>query len=522
MAAARLHALLPPPPDRPAQLPSYDGLEASDGGAADTRSTADVGMGAGMEAHDGLAAARHALRSLGSYLLRRSEQRLLKYTPQQLANTAWAAAALGLQPPAGWEASYWPATAAVLPSMRDEELVAAATAVVKLGLQPPPEWQAALLRVVGQAVRQRRRGRRGRAQQGPQPQEVASVQAAMSGGEQAGGMEVRASPTPRVLSSALWCAAAWDTQLPAAWTAAVLSELEAAAGRGELGAAELATCLYALGRMRLQPDRLLGGWLGRVVGACVDTWSQQWEKEQAQQDGADAGGVRVQGCIVSNARQVLWGCARLRAASLDERHGTWLALVAAGLDPTCTDAPQVRPAFVGGGGAREDPGAVPVVLWALACMGLRPPRGAMVALVTHGSALLPRAGARDLCTLLVALGQLRFRPQQQRFWAGVEARAVQLARGMTGAQVAGVMWSFAQLAHRPGRAAVQALIGRWRQVQEEGEGAVGMGEGAGGGRNGEREDEVRKRMRVACSVLGLRPDGVAVRARGARQRDKGA
>ncbi|GFR48300.1 hypothetical protein Agub_g10180, partial [Astrephomene gubernaculifera] len=213
------------------------------------------------------------LQAAGSVLLHVSCRRLLQYNPQQLANTAWAAAVLELQPPPSWVAAFWPAALAALPYMRTEELVATATASTRIGLQPSGEWLAAVLDLTAEAMRQAA-GPEERNQAGKESSNPALGQAGYPFADSATAKwsndgapkRLRIQATGRCLASLLWCVAAWRVRVPAAWTAAVLARLEAlAVQEGSLEPASLATALQAMARIGLRPDALVAGWTRRVV-----------------------------------------------------------------------------------------------------------------------------------------------------------------------------------------------------------------------------------------------------------------
>ncbi|PNH00887.1 hypothetical protein TSOC_013264, partial [Tetrabaena socialis] len=216
----------------------------------------EAGAGAGARAAVGAAAGRRAvllaLRGAGRALLLRSHRDLRGYSPQQLANAAWAAAPLGLAPPPPeWAAQFWPAVAAALPLCHTDELVALCTASVRLRLPPPPELLDALLELTAAAV--------ARADGG------GGAAAAAAEADAGGAAAPRFEPTGRALASLLWCVAGWDARVPAAWTAGVLGRLEALAVGGALEAESMGAAMQSLARMRLRPDALVEGWTARTL-----------------------------------------------------------------------------------------------------------------------------------------------------------------------------------------------------------------------------------------------------------------
>ncbi|GLI61183.1 hypothetical protein VaNZ11_003475 [Volvox africanus] len=208
-----------------------------------------------------LAEARDVLQAAGRKLLRASSRHLNTYNSQQLANTCWATAALGLQPPPDWEPQFWPAALAALPAMRTEELVATAMASARIQLQPPDQWLEAVFKLTSQAM----------LPQSSLPQQLSAVEGVAFGG--AGGLPLRSQTriqaTARALASILWCVSTWGVRVPVAWTAAVLGQLEAQAGDRTLEPAALATALQAMARMGLNADAIIAGWTARVVESVV-------------------------------------------------------------------------------------------------------------------------------------------------------------------------------------------------------------------------------------------------------------
>ncbi|GIL58534.1 hypothetical protein Vafri_13486 [Volvox africanus] len=211
----------------------------------------------------GLAEACDVLQAAGRQLLRASSRHLNTYNAQQLANTCWATAALGLQPPPDWEPQFWPAALAVLPAMRTEELVATAMASARIQLQPPDQWLEAVFKFTSQAML-------------PQSSLSQQLSSAVMEGMAFGGAgrlplrsQTRFQATPRALASILWCVRTWQVRVPVAWTAAVLGQLEAQAGNRTLEPAALAMALQAMARMGLKPDAVIAGWTARVVESVV-------------------------------------------------------------------------------------------------------------------------------------------------------------------------------------------------------------------------------------------------------------
>jgi hypothetical protein len=72
--------------------------------------------------------------------LKHSEPRLQDFTPQNLANTAWALAKLRLRPPAAWSACLLAACRRSLPAFGPMDLANVAWALGNLGVRPPREW----------------------------------------------------------------------------------------------------------------------------------------------------------------------------------------------------------------------------------------------------------------------------------------------------------------------------------------------------------------------------------------------
>ncbi|EFJ51335.1 hypothetical protein VOLCADRAFT_103585 [Volvox carteri f. nagariensis] len=305
-----------------------------------------------------LLAAREAMQSAGRRLLQASSRHLHVYSPQQLANTSWAAAVLGLQPPPEWEAQFWLASQAALPAMRTEELVGTAMASAKLRLQPPDRWLAAVLELTSQAMLRQQQHQHTFL---PPPPLLAAPGAGDGSSPHSGTQRSpsRIQATGRTLASLLWCVEAW--------------QLEWLAGKGLMDPAALAMALQAMARMGLRPDAIVSGWTARIVttalagmaadwhaGAAVDAAVEQAHRARGNGSvGAPAGSERheglgpgggdggygmgkqaeqgVGGVNPQCARMLLWSLARLRCWVSDDIAGE-LALKAAECDMAAAKA----------------------------------------------------------------------------------------------------------------------------------------------------------------------------------------
>ncbi|KAG2439888.1 hypothetical protein HYH02_010518 [Chlamydomonas schloesseri] len=479
-----------------------------------------------------------ALQAAGEALLLRSARQLHSYSPQQLANTAWAAERLALQPPPEWVAALWPAATAALPAMRSEELVATAMAAVRLRLRPPAEWVERVLEVTWQMMEQDQADEEQAAQAQAQVQagvNAEAVEEEMEGEGEEDGEDVEAHTralhslppvraTGRLLASLLWCVVAWRPRLPASWTAALLRRLEALAARERmLEPQQLAAVLQALARMRLRPDRLMGGWTRRVMelhvrsqlAAAAAAASSGTADEVVDGSGAEArappGGAGSSYPDAQAARMILWAAVHLTAAddaprcsgdrdsrlcvagSLPVPVAEALALSAAG----CCGAPvtgagagagadgahDLQHSSSGAGGdaaaaaaplpeAEAEAAAAPcgasLALWALAAgVAAAPlPAASLRRLVAAAAAGLPAAGGRELASLARSLAALGFRPGQT-FRAAFESRLEAL-----------VVVDVVVAAAAPGARQRPSALGEPR-VEEPGVVSSGMDSGAG-------------------------------------------
>ncbi len=163
--------------------------------------------------------------------------RLSHWSPQNLANVAWAASAMRLRPPRPWLRAFWSASYEALPRMRAGELSMTLLALGRLRLPPPAAWWARA--------------------------EAASL------------AWLGARGTARQLAYCAWAAARLGVGASEAWTAAVAARARALAVEGRLGG---------------KAARCLGRALEAVTGWALDEDLAELLRDQEDDVGGDIPG----------------------------------------------------------------------------------------------------------------------------------------------------------------------------------------------------------------------------------------
>ncbi len=151
--------------------------------------------------------------------LARSQQQLRHYTPQGLANTAWALAHLGYRPPQPWARAFLRRCKAQLPHFQSEDFSTIIWALATLDIKPAKPWLHAYLQ-------------------------------AMDGKFE--------GLTPQALTGTIWALAKLEHQPPASWAQAFMAQVDVKSGGHTMdysGVILHGFTTWAAGRLNLEMGR---------------------------------------------------------------------------------------------------------------------------------------------------------------------------------------------------------------------------------------------------------------------------